>query len=41
MAWDFRSSARAAAKSMTALISMLGCSRISAEGGPGRRLYGP
>ena len=25
----------------TALISMRGCRRISAEGGPGRRLYGP
>jgi hypothetical protein len=41
MAWDFPSSARAAVRSMTALISMLGCSRISAEGRPERRLYGP
>jgi hypothetical protein len=39
--WEFPSSARAAVRSMTALISMRECSRISAEGGPGRRLYGP
>jgi transposase InsO family protein len=39
--WDCPSSARAAARSTTGLISTNECSRISAEGGPGRRLYGP
>jgi hypothetical protein len=34
-------SAKAAASSTNELISMPGCSRINAEGGPGRRLYGP
>jgi hypothetical protein len=41
MAWVFPSFLRAAARSTTGLISMPICSRISAEGGPGRRLYGP
>jgi hypothetical protein len=40
-AWGCPSSARAAASSTTALIWTSACSRISAEGGPGRRLYGP
>ena len=40
-AWDCPSSARAAASFTTALIWTSACSRISAEGGPGRRFYGP
>ncbi len=39
--WGCPSSARAAARSTTALTSTSACNRISAEGGPGRRLYGP